>query len=98
MTYEEIIAPDSAEIATFPVTVQRVIAAVHAKGGEVRMVCRGFAGQHLMFHLPCRYVGGGTGMRHAGAFGWYKGADGSNKIGSGVHDVRDALRRHRGVR
>ncbi len=96
MTYEEIIAPDSAEIATFPVTVQRVIAAVHAKGGTVTMVCRGFAGQHLMFHLPRRIVGGGVRQRHAGAFGWYV-RDGRNKIGAGVHDVRDALRRHRDV-
>lgn len=95
MTYEEIIEAGSVEIATFPVTVQRVIAAVHAKGGTVTMVCRGFAGQHLMFHLPCRFVGGETGMRHAGAFGWYKGSDGRNKIGAGVHDVRDALRRMR---
>lgn len=95
MTYEEIIKADASEIATFPVTVQRVIAAVHAKGGEVRMVCRGFAGQHLMFHLPCRMVGGKTSMRHAGAFGWYKGDDGRNRIGAGVHDVREALKRVR---
>lgn len=95
MTYEEIIAPDSAEIATYPVTVQRLIAATYEKAGEVKMICRGFAGQHLEFYLPCRYVGGGTGMRQAGKVGWYV-RDGRNKISSGVHDVRDALRRHRG--
>ena len=93
MTYEETIEVGASEITTFPVTVQRVIAAVHAKGGTVTMVCRGFAGQHLMFHLPKRMVGGTVRMRHAGAFGWHKGSDGRNKIGAGIHDVRDALRR-----
>lgn len=94
MTYEEIIAPDSAEVATFPVTVRRLIAETAELGGEVKMICRGFAGQHLEFYLPCRYVGGGTGMRQAGTVGWYV-RDGRNKISSGVHDVRDALRRKR---
>ena len=95
MNLEEIVAPDAAEVATFPVTVRRLIAATAEKGGTVTMVCRGFAGQHLEFRLPRRMVGGSTPLCVAGAVGWHKGHDGRNKISAGVHDVRYALAKWR---
>lgn len=86
------ITPEAPEFATFPRTVRDLITATVERGGEVRYVEPGRE-RLLSFWIPRRMVGGEVRMRQVGIVGWYV-RDGRNKIGAGVHDVREALARH----